>query len=95
MSLMALNVKPGDYILTTPFTYIATAEVISLLGAIPEFVDIDPKTFNIDIVKIEEKLSANPNKYSVVMPVNIFGLPADYTNLKKLVEKYDFKITFD
>ena len=49
MALMSLGVKSGDYIITSPFTYIATAEVISLLGAIPKFVDIDPKTFNIDI----------------------------------------------
>ena len=49
MALMALDVKPGDYVLTTPFTYIATAEVISLLGAIPEFIDVDPNRFNIDM----------------------------------------------
>lgn len=48
MALMAYGVKPGDAIFTTPFTFIATAEVISLLGATPVFVDIDPKTFNID-----------------------------------------------
>ena len=65
ISLMALDVKAGDYILTTPFTYIATAEVISLVGAIPEFIDIDPKTFNIDIDKLEGKLSSNPDKYSM------------------------------
>ena len=47
MALMAIDIKPGDYVLTTPFTFIATAEVISLLGAIPDFVDIDSRTFNI------------------------------------------------
>ena len=59
MSLMAMDVKAGDYVLTTPFTYIATAEVISLLGAIPDFVDINPSTFNIDINQIEQKLKMN------------------------------------
>jgi len=58
MALMAYNVGPGDAILTTPFTFIATAEVISLLGATPVFVDIDPKTYNIDPVKLEQAITA-------------------------------------
>ena len=95
MALMVMNVKPGDYIITTPFTYIATGEVISLLGAIPDFVDIDSKTFNIDLNKIEDKLKDNPNKYKVLMPVNIFGLLADYRGIKELKNKYDIKIIED
>jgi len=58
MALMAYGVKPGDAIFTTPFTFIATAEVISLLGATPVFVDIDPKTFNIDPAKLEMAIRA-------------------------------------
>ena len=58
MALMAYGVKPGDAIFTTPFTFIATAEVISLLGATPVFVDIDPKTFNIDPAKLELAIKA-------------------------------------
>jgi len=58
MALMAYGVVPGDAIFTTPFTFIATAEVISLLGATPIFVDIDPKTYNIDPVKIEKAVLA-------------------------------------
>ena len=95
MSLMSLNVGPGDYVLTTPFTYIATAEVISLIGAIPEFIDIDPGTFNIDIDKLENKIKESPNKYKVVMPVNIFGLPANYSDLVALKEKYNLLIIED
>ena len=95
MSLMALNVKPGDFVLTTPFTYIATAEVISLVGAIPVFIDIDPHTFNIDIDKLEQALKQNPNKYQVVIPVSIFGLPADFKELEKLKVKYNLKIIED
>ena len=63
MSLMAMEIKPGDFVLTTPFTYIATAEVISLLGAVPEFIDIDPRTFNIDVNQVEKKIISNPQKY--------------------------------
>jgi dTDP-4-amino-4,6-dideoxygalactose transaminase len=67
MALMAYGVKPGDAIFTTPFTFIATAEVISLPGATPIFVDIDPKTFDIDPAKLElaiQALKANdPSSY--------------------------------
>jgi len=95
MSLMSLNVKPGDYILTTPFTFIATAEAISLIGAIPEFIDIDSNTFNIDMSRLETKIKKEPNKYKIIMPVNIFGLPANYTELFDLKEKYNLMIIED
>ena len=95
MALMAMNVKAGDYVLTTPFTYIATAEVISLLGAIPDFVDIDSKTFNIDLNKIEEKLNKNSDRYKILLPVNIFGLLADYEGFEELKNRYNFHIIED
>ena len=84
---MAWGVKPGDAIITTPFTFIATAEVISLLGAIPVFVDIDPHTFNLDPVKLKEtiksiwecRLSGHgiPRMEQVrgIISVDLFGLP--------------------
>ena len=95
MALLALDIKPGDYVLTTPFTFIATAEVISLLGAIPDFVDIDSKTFNIDLNKIEDKLKHNPNKYKILLPVDIFGLLSDYKGLEELKSRYNFNIIED
>ena len=95
MALMALDVKRDDYVITTPFTYIATAEAISLLGAIPKFIDIDSKTFNIDMQKLEYELNQNPGKYRFVMPVNIFGAPVDYDYLYKLKEKHNFTIIED
>ena len=95
MALMAYGVKPGDAIFTTPFTFIATAEVISLLGATPVFVDIDPQTFNIDPSKLALAIKAlksnNTSIYPLpithsplpliprgVIPVDLFGLCADY-----------------
>jgi dTDP-4-amino-4,6-dideoxygalactose transaminase len=94
MALMAYGVKPGDAIFTTPFTFIATAEVISLLGATPVFVDIDPQTFNIDPAKLALAIKAlkasDSSIYPLpktlnhqlhpkgIIPVDLFGLSADY-----------------
>lgn len=105
MSLMAYRIKAGDYIITTPFTFIATAEVISLLGAIPVFVDIGEETYNIDPEKIKEFLK-NPvdrrtNKkieYSQIkgiIPVDIFGLPADYDEINKIAREYNLFVIED
>ena len=69
MALMAMNVGPGDAIFTTPFTFIATAEVISLLGATPVFVDIDPRTFDIDSDKLVLAIKAFKTNDSSVYPL--------------------------
>ena len=95
MALMALGVKSGDLVATTPFTYIATAEVISLIGAIPMFIDIDPDTFNMNINSLEKQLIKSDQSIKYVMPVNIFGAPLDYNHLYQLKEKYNFKIIED
>ena len=99
MSLLALDVKSGDIILTTPFTFIATAEVIALTGATPVFIDIDPKTFNIDHNLIEDKiqeiLSTSNLNIKGIIPVNIFGLPCDYNQIHQICEKYNIPIIED
>jgi UDP-2-acetamido-2-deoxy-ribo-hexuluronate aminotransferase len=104
LALMAYNVGPGDAIFTTPFTFVATGEVISLLGATPVFVDIDPQTFNIDPSKLEQAIAAVNSKRPDLCPlprmdrvgslkprgiiaVDLFGLPADYRQLKTTAEK--------
>jgi UDP-2-acetamido-2-deoxy-ribo-hexuluronate aminotransferase len=87
MALLALDVKPNDAIFTSPFTFIATAEVISLIGATPVFVDIDPKTFNIDPEKLAlaiEETATSPLNPKGIIPVDIFGLPADYDGIKQV-----------
>jgi dTDP-4-amino-4,6-dideoxygalactose transaminase len=85
MTLMARNIGPGDAVFTTPFTFFATAEVISLLGATPVFVDIDAPTFNISSVELEKKIDwvkkDNKLKPACVIPVDLFGLPADYDEI--------------
>lgn len=112
MALMTFGVKPGDAIFTTPFTFIATAEVISLLGAIPVFVDIDPQTFNIDPSQLAlavEAVKANDSSiYPLpvtgsplpliprgIIPVDLFGLPADYDAIAAIAEEHGLFVIED
>jgi len=77
LAMIALDIKPGDEIITTPFTFIATAETIAFLGAIPVFVDIDEKTYNINPDLIEEKTKA-------IIPVSLYGQPADMDKIQTI-----------
>jgi UDP-2-acetamido-2-deoxy-ribo-hexuluronate aminotransferase len=112
MALMAYNVGPGDAIFTSPFTFIATAEVICLLGATPIFVDIDPRTFNLDSEKLDQaiialkrndgslyplprKPHASPLTPKAVIPVDLFGLTADYDAIQAVTEKYGLAVIED
>lgn len=102
MALMAFNIGPGDAIFTTPFTFIATAEVISILGATPIFVDIDPLTYNIDPAKLEEAIESLPadeaRKHLVpkgIIPVDLFGLPAEYDRITAIARKHDLFVIED
>jgi UDP-2-acetamido-2-deoxy-ribo-hexuluronate aminotransferase len=90
--MMALDIKPGDEIITTPFTFIATAETIAFLGAVPVFVDIDEKTYNIDPSKIEEKITS---KTKVIMPVSLYGQPADMNAIQGIANKHTLKVIVD
>lgn len=92
LAMMALDIKPGDEVITTPFTFIATAETIAFLGATPVFVDIDEKTYNIDPSKIEEKITS---KTKVIIPVSLYGQPADMEKINKIAKKYNLKVIID
>ena len=85
ISLMALGVRPGDEVITTPFTFVATAEVIVLLGAKPVFVDVEPDTCNIDVSLIEEKIT---EKTRAIIPVSLYGQPSDMDEINQLAAKY-------
>ena len=99
MPLMANEVGPGDAIFTVSFTFIATAEVIQLLGATSVFVDIDPTTFNIDVNKLEEAIIKVKNEGKLnpkgIMPVDLFGQPADYDEINALAKKYGMFVLED
>lgn len=92
ISLMALGIQPGDEIITTPFTFVATAEVIVLLGAIPVFVDIEPDTCNIDASLIEARITT---KTKAIMPVSLYGQPADMDEINQIAEKYNLPVIED
>jgi len=92
ISLMALGIQPGDEIITTPFTFVATAEVIVLLGAKPVFVDIEPDTCNIDASKIEAKITS---KTKVIMPVSLYGQVADMDEINAIAEKHNLPVIED
>ena len=96
--LMAKNIGPGDAVITTPFTYIATAEVISLLGAEPIFVDIYPETYNINPEKINSALESAKVKGLIpkaIIAVDLFGLPARYRLLEKIAKENDLLLLED
>jgi dTDP-4-amino-4,6-dideoxygalactose transaminase len=102
MPLLAYGVGPGDAIFTTPFTFIATAEVIRLLGATPVFADIDPKTFNIDPWALAEAITSlgkNPKtahlKPKGIIPVDLFGQPADYDKINGLAKQHGLFVLED
>lgn len=92
VALKALNIKKGEEVITTSFTFISTAEVIALLGAKPVFVDIDPKTFNINTSKIEEKITS---KTKAIIPVHLYGQPADMDQIMKIAKKHKLYVIED
>ena len=92
LAMMALDIKPDDEIITTPFTFIATAETIAFLGAKPVFVDIDEKTYNLDPSKIEAQITA---KTKAIMPVSLYGQPANMDAIQAIANKHHLKVIID
>lgn len=84
LALMALDLKPGDEVITTPFTFVATAEVIALLGLTPVFVDVDINTYNICPKSIEEAIT---EKTRVILPVHLFGQSANMNAIMTIAQK--------
>ncbi len=92
LALRACNIKPGDEVITTPFTFFATAEAVSAIGAIPIFVDIKEKDYTIDPAKIEEAIS---DKTRAIIPVHIFGALCDMDPIMEIAHKYKLKVIED
>jgi UDP-2-acetamido-2-deoxy-ribo-hexuluronate aminotransferase len=92
ISLMALGVGPGDEVITTPFSFIATAEAIVLLGATPVFVDIDRATCNLDASLVEQRIGARTR---AILPVSLYGQPADMTELNAIARRHGLSVIED
>src|SRR3954453_9320516 len=84
IALMALDIKPGDEVITTPFTFVATAEMMVLLGAKPVFVDVEEDTANIDASKIEAAITPRTR---AIMPVSLYGQTADMDEINAIAAK--------
>ena len=92
IALMALDIGPNDEVITPSFSYIATAEATALMGAKPVYVDVDDKTCNVQSSAIEEKIT---NKTQAIIPVSLYGQPADFTEINKVAEKYALPVIED
>ncbi len=92
LSLTALGIKDGDEVITTPFTFMATAEAISRVGAKPVFVDIDPRTYNIDPAKIKKAVTP---RAKAIIAVHLYGNPCDMDDISKIAKQYKLKVIED
>ncbi|WP_052046104.1 DegT/DnrJ/EryC1/StrS family aminotransferase [Candidatus Paracaedibacter symbiosus] len=92
LALLALDVGPGDEVITTPMTFVATLNVIALCGAKPVLIDVEPGTYNIDVKQIEAKITSQTK---VIMPVHFAGLPVDLDPLYALAKKYNLRVIED
>lgn len=92
IAMMALGIGHGDEVITTPFTFISTGEMIALLGAKPVFVDIDPRTYNIDPSKIEAAITP---RTKAIMPVSLYGQCADFDAINSIAEKHGLPVIED
>jgi UDP-2-acetamido-2-deoxy-ribo-hexuluronate aminotransferase len=92
IALMALGVRPGDEVITTPFTFIATAEVIVLLGAVPVFVDVDARTGNLDPSLVEARVGPRTR---AIVPVSLYGQPADMDDINAVAARHGLPVIED
>ena len=92
IALRAIGLQAGDEVITTPFTFVATASTVVMCGATPVFVDIDPRTFNLDLNQVEAAITP---KTKAIVPVHIFGQPVDLAPVKALCAKHNLKLIED
>jgi UDP-2-acetamido-2-deoxy-ribo-hexuluronate aminotransferase len=92
IALMAINLKPGDEVITTPFTFAATAEMIVLLGGVPVFVDIEPDTCNIDAALVEAKVTSRTR---AILPVSLYGQCADMNEINAIAARHGLAVVED
>src|SRR5205823_4230804 len=89
IGLRALGIGRGDEVITTPFTFVAAAEALRQLGAIPVFVDIDLETFNLDVAEVPARITSRTKG---ILPVHLFGLAADMPEIRSLAVRHGIKV---
>ena len=92
IALMALGVKAGDEVITTPFSFISTSETIALLGAVPVYVDIEPRTYNLDPALLEAAITP---RTKAIIPVSLYGQPADFQAINPIAERHGLPVIED
>src|SRR5574344_712901 len=92
IAMMALGLQAGDEVITTPFTFIATVEVVAVLGLNPVFVDVDAATFNIDVSQIEKAITP---RTKAIVPVHLFGQPANMEEIMRIANQYNLAVIED
>jgi dTDP-4-amino-4,6-dideoxygalactose transaminase len=92
LALRACGIKPGDEVITSPFTFVATAEAIAYCGATPVFVDIEPKTFNLDVTSLESKITS---RTKAILPVHLYGQPCEMDKVMEAAKKHNLKVIED
>ncbi len=92
LALRALKIEAGDEVITTPFTFVATGETVSAVGATPVFIDIDPQTFNLDLSQIEAAITP---RTKAIIPVHLFGQPVDMTRLMAIAQAHRLAVIED
>jgi UDP-4-amino-4,6-dideoxy-N-acetyl-beta-L-altrosamine transaminase len=96
LSVLTLGIKPGQKVITSPITFVASANCILYAGGVPDFVDIDPKTATIDLNLVEEKLKkSKPNEYAGIIPVDFSGYPVDMERVRSLADQYGLWVLED
>tara|TARA_A100001015_G_C14995944_1_gene716195 strand:- start:288 stop:1400 length:1113 start_codon:yes stop_codon:yes gene_type:complete len=92
LSMMSLGIGRGDEVITTPFSYVSSSEIISIMGAKPVYADIDPCSFNIDEKNIQNLINENTK---AILPVSLYGQPPNYDKIKEIADNFDLKVILD
>ena len=94
-ALEAVDIEPGQPVITTPFSFVATANAIRFAGGVPRFADVDPETYNVDPESVEDRIQSANGEVGAILPVHLYGLPAEMDRLREIADRYDVPLVAD